>query len=462
MYCFRDGFIIDKRINSLQMTFTDSSPDLRELLARLGYRDAGLNDILHELDLLFEGINFDELKHAVQNAQDSKDAGRLISSLKELMQRLENKGCYRPDAPTRLIKLLVNGLNRNEDIFAVLDKSSIPEKDKRKEQEFLASCAAITQLGYILLSCLVPEVKAASAGPHVFVAIEGFSPDSLVFIDFSIESIMEINMQRYVQKENKYYLKNTTGLPDETAALLTQYYSFFQLTSDIGLSHNIRNNLGITYEKIGRYREAVEELNEALRLNPGYVEVHNNLAVTYDKIGKHDEALWHLKEALSLNPAYAEAHGNLGNLYAKLERYEEALEELKETVKLKPSHAPAHNSFGHVYALQNKNQEAISEFKEALRLDPDYAAARSNLGSVYAEEGMQEDALREFQEAIRLEPEFPEAYHGMGLVYYSTGSYERAAQALIRAVYLDPDILECVPDKLLLKVRQGVSRLKGD
>lgn len=439
------------------MTYATSN-----LLTQLGYHENRMQEILHELGILFKEIDFEQLKQSAQAAREAKDTGRLIGSLKELMQQLENKGCYRPDVPTKLIKLLVNGLNHNsEDIFFLLDKSGIPEKDKRKEQEFLASCAAITQLGYILLSCLVIEVKAASAGPHVFISIDSFSPGSMIFVDFSIESIMEINTLHYIQKGNNYCLKNTEGLDDEKAALLKQYYSSFQLKKGTGLSHNIHNNLGIAYDRIGRYGEAIEELNEALRLNPEYVEVHNNLAVTYDKMGKHDEALGHLNEALRLNPAYAEAHSNLGNLYARTARYEEAMEELKEAIKLKPAHAKAHNSLGHIYALQNKNQEAIGEFKEALRLDPDYAHAHSNLGSIYAEAGMQDEALKEFQEALRLEPELPEAYHGMGSVYYTMGSYERATQALIRAVYLNDEILECVPDKLLLKVKQGVSRLRG-
>lgn len=445
------------------MTDKNSSPDLRDLLARLGYNETSIQNILHELDILFKEIDFDELKQKADSAQEAKDAAALISSLKELMLQLENKGFYRPDYPTKLIKHLVNGLNhRNEDIFAALEKAGIPEKDKKKEREFLASCAAITQLGYILLSCLVSEVKAASAGQHVFISMDSFAPDSMIFVDFSIDSIMEVDARRYDRKENYYYLKNTELSDNETSTLLSKYYSFFHCIKGIGLSHYIHNNMGIAYDRIGRYEEALEELKQALRLNPGYIEVHNNLAVTYDKMGKHDEALMGLQEALRLNPNYTEAHNNLGTLFAKSGRYEDAVEELTQALRLNPRYAIAHNNLGHIYALQNKNHEAVMEFREALGIDPDYASAHSNLGSMYAELGKYEEALKEFQEALRLDPESPEAYHGMGLVYYSLGSYERAAQALIRAAYFDHDILECVPEKLLLKVRQGVSRLRRE
>lgn len=444
------------------MTHTNSVPDIRNVLARLGYNEMSVNAIMQELETLFREIGFDKIIQEVTAAQESKDTNLLIGSLEELMQLLENKGYYRPDFPTKLIKLLVNGLNcKNEDIFTILDKAGIPEKEKRKEQEFLASCAAITQLGYILLNCMVSGIKAANAGPHVFIMTDGFSPHSMIFVDFSIGSIKDVDIRHYNRKENFYTLKKAGDMEEESAKLLTDYYSFFQATDGAGLSHNIHNNLGITYDKLGRYEEAIAELNEALRLNPGYIEVHNNLAVTYDRIGKRDEAVRELREALKLNPGYTEAHNNLGNIYAGSGRYEEAIIELGEAIRLNPGYAVARNNLGNIYVLQNMLMEALKEFQEAVRLDPDSVYPRSNLGNIYTDMGRYEDALREFNEVLRRDPEFPDAYRGIGSVYYSLGSYDKSASAWARAVYFDSGLLECVPEKLLLKVRQGVSRLGG-
>lgn len=444
------------------MTIENTFPHLKDSLTHLGYKEKYIEEILKELFTLFEDLEFEKIKQTADAAIVAKDTSGLINSLKDLMLRLENKGYYRPDAPTRLIRQLVNGLNlANEDIFFLLDNADIPEKEKSDEKELLASCAAITQLGYILSGSIVSEVKAASSGPHVFLFIDGFSPDSIIFVDFSIDSIKEIDAWKYERKGNYYHLLNTDGLDGETAGLLTRYYSSFHVTSGIGLSHNIHNNLGLAYDRIGKYEEAIKELNEALRLNPGYIEVHNNLGVTYDRMGRHEDAVNELKEALKLNPNYAEALCNLGNIYACSGNYEEAVEKLKEALRINPELAIAHNNLGNIYALQKRSEEEIKEFKEALRINPDYAPAHNNLGNAYAEAGRFEDALREFQEALRLDPEFPEAYLGMGLAYYAQNSFDRAAQAMIHAVCLTPEFLECVPDKLLLKVRQGVSRLKG-
>jgi hypothetical protein len=168
--------------------------DMHELLLRLGYHETSVQNIIDEIDNLFNDIGFDELEKKAHDAINAKYTEGLISVLNELMKCLENKGIYRPDYPTVLIKLIVNGLNnKNEDIFSILEESSLSTEEIKKEQEFLASCAAITQLGYIMIYRIIGEVKAASSGPHVFILIDNFTPDSMIFVDFSIDSILEID-----------------------------------------------------------------------------------------------------------------------------------------------------------------------------------------------------------------------------------------------------------------------------
>lgn len=429
----------------------------------LGYPSEFVREISEELDKLFKEIDFESIKQRAGQAAQIRDTDGFIRALKDLMLLLEEKSIYRPEAPIRLIKLLVNGLNlKNEDIFFIIARAKIPLEEKLKEQEFLASCAAITQLGYILLKCLVTEVKAANSGEHVFIVIDSFSPDSIIFVDFSIDSIKEIRTGIYDMSENNWKLKKDldfSTLDVETAQYLTRYYSSFHLTSGTGLNHNIHNNLSIAYDKIGRFEEAIEELNAAICLDPGYNEVHNNLGVTYHKMGRQDEAEKELKEAIRQNPGYLEAHFNLGSIYTASGRLEEALLELQESLKINPDYAPAHNNLGEIYALQKLDAKAMDEFREALRIDPDYASPHINIGNLSMGSCNYEKALQEFQKAVDIDPGIPEAHYGMGLSYYELKSYEKASQAFVKAVYILPELIDCIPDKLILKVRQGVSRL---
>lgn len=434
--------------------------DMHELLLRLGYHETSVQNIIDEIDNLFNDIGFNELEKKAHDAINAKYTEGLISVLNELMKRLENKGIYRPDYPTVLIKLIVNGLNnKNEDIFSILEESSLSTEEIKKEQEFLASCAAITQLGYIMIYRIIGEVKAASSGEHVFILIDHFTPDSMIFVDFSIDSILEIDAKQYEMEENNYSLKAPAS-DDKTSKHIAQYYSYFHAASGIGLSHNIHNNIGIAYDKAGMHEEAISEFNEALRLDPGYVEVLNNIAVSYHRIGLVDDAIEKLREAIRFMPGYLEAHCNLGSIYASSGRFEEALAEFNVALSINPESALVHNNLGNLYIEQEKFPEAILSFQEAVKLDPEYIPARSNLGTLYSRQGRHEDALREFSEVLRRDPELPEAYCGMGSAYYELGSFEKSARAWMHAVYLAPELIECVPEKLLLKVKRGISRVE--
>ncbi len=121
------------------MTLENTFPRLKYSLTHLGYNENHIEEISKEFYKLFEELYFEKIKQTADAAIVSKDTAALINTLKDLMLRLENKGYYRPDAPTRLIRQLVNGLNlANEDIFFLLDNADIPAKEKLEDKELLA------------------------------------------------------------------------------------------------------------------------------------------------------------------------------------------------------------------------------------------------------------------------------------------------------------------------------------
>jgi tetratricopeptide (TPR) repeat protein len=114
-----------------------------------------------------------------------------------------------------------------------------------------------------------------------------------------------------------------------------------------------------------RYEKAIENYNEALRLNPDYAFAHNNLGGSLYELKRYPEAEKEYKEALRLNPDYAEAHNNLGGLLRELKRYEEAEKEWKEVLRIDPEDAEAHHSLGELFMALNRKDEAKKEFEIA-------------------------------------------------------------------------------------------------
>ena len=142
-------------------------------------------------------------------------------------------------------------------------------------------------------------------------------------------------------------------------------------------------NLGYALLRKGRTSEAMDQYEQALRINPDYAEVHNNLASALVMTGRPSEAIDQCKEALRIDPTYAHAHNNLGNALAQTGRASEAIDHYQQTLRMNPNSADAHSNLGAALAQMGRIFEAIEELKAAVRINPDNIDARNNL--IYVE-----------------------------------------------------------------------------
>jgi len=63
-------------------------------------------------------------------------------------------------------------------------------------------------------------------------------------------------------------------------------------------------NLGFLYINLNRYKEAVEQLERAITINPDLAEAHRSLGVLYVKLlGRRQKGLYHLRMSLKLDPS---------------------------------------------------------------------------------------------------------------------------------------------------------------
>jgi Tfp pilus assembly protein PilF len=163
-------------------------------------------------------------------------------------------------------------------------------------------------------------------------------------------------------------------------------------------------NLGQALISKGETGEAIRSYEEALRIDPHFVQVQSDLGMALVQQGRLREGIRHYEEALRINPDFAEAHNNLGTALLRLGKQTEAIQQLETAVRLKPDYPAAHNNLGAALAQADRLPEAIAQYQEALRLKPDYAEAHGNLGNALMDEGKPLEAIEQYQQALALNP----------------------------------------------------------
>jgi tetratricopeptide (TPR) repeat protein len=168
--------------------------------------------------------------------------------------------------------------------------------------------------------------------------------------------------------------RNNLGLAMHKKALLRTPVGQFKKSSDIDPSTKIpaislRSVRGLTATQgadapqIDKplLREAVAELQTAVKLDPAYVPTRVNLAAAFLDLGDRDAALEHLRVALRLDPSNFQAQNNLAVLHLEANEMEKGLQILK---RLAAQDAPFPDA---VYNLAVASERA-GEKKEASKL----------------------------------------------------------------------------------------------
>jgi Flp pilus assembly protein TadD len=113
-------------------------------------------------------------------------------------------------------------------------------------------------------------------------------------------------------------------------------------------------NRGNAYAEKGQYQPAIDDYNEALRLQPNFTSAYFNRGNVYKNLGQYKMAIKDYNNTIRLSPDFIVAYNFRGLDYGKLGEYELALENFNEAIRLKPDYASAYNNRGFTYYCRIK------------------------------------------------------------------------------------------------------------
>jgi tetratricopeptide (TPR) repeat protein len=160
-----------------------------------------------------------------------------------------------------------------------------------------------------------------------------------------------------------------------------------------------------------QFKDAEAHFQKALNLNPKFMKAYDNLGLTYEALAQYDDAVRVDQQAVLMNRSDAAPSPwpplNLGTLLIKLGRLPEAGTYLEESLKYDARFAKAHFQMGVLLEKQKKDEPACKELLEAVQYDPSYPEPHYLLGRIYTRQGNKQKADTEWQTFQKLKQQTP-------------------------------------------------------
>jgi tetratricopeptide (TPR) repeat protein len=153
-----------------------------------------------------------------------------------------------------------------------------------------------------------------------------------------------------------------------------------------------------------QWAEAETALAKALSLRPRLTGAWFELGGVHLAEQKYESALQDYNQARRLEPQEAAYAACVAKVLSQLERHAEAMELYREAIKMQPDLWTAHFGLGDELAVAGRFSEAENEYAQVIRSQPDLALAHLNRGMMLVRLGKSGEAAQEFQETLRLEP----------------------------------------------------------
>lgn len=220
-----------------------------------------------------------------------------------------------------------------------------------------------------------------------------------------------------------------------------------------------------SYMETGQLEPGFMDLNQALKLDPQYIEAYLNRGIFYYRIHEFEKSVLDYTTALEFVKEDSVRHAllvNRSSSYLKNRNFQQAIDDcrfilqndsnnvgalnnlamamdgvgkgeesigiLKRIIEIDSTLVYPYMNIGFRLTLEEKFAESIPYFDKALQLDPEMAITYNNRGYARFRMNDTDGALTDINKSIKLLPSNPYAYRNRGLVYHHLGKKSKACE----------------------------------
>ena len=124
-------------------------------------------------------------------------------------------------------------------------------------------------------------------------------------------------------------------------------------------------NSGYAKAELKKYREAIQDYNKVIELNPNFVNAYYNRGIAKFNLQDYREAIQDYNKVIELNPNYADAYYSRGNAKGKLQDYRGAIQDFNKAIQLNPKLAEAYNNRGLAKIISGQKDSGCLDLSKA-------------------------------------------------------------------------------------------------
>ena len=198
-------------------------------------------------------------------------------------------------------------------------------------------------------------------------------------------------------------------------------------------------DIAMEYQNLNQFKEAIEVLKEAIRINSSNEGALYEIAYCYDRLGDYQQAINCYTSFIDENPYSFTAWYNLGNAYSKSENFERSIWAYEYSILINPDFGPTHFNVGNAFLTMEKYHKALEHFHECIRLDGEDAMALCYIGEAHEQLNELDLAKHFYKRSLELAPLLPEGWLGLGIVEDLMGNTREGIIMIHKALEFDPE-----------------------
>jgi len=121
--------------------------------------------------------------------------------------------------------------------------------------------------------------------------------------------------------------------------------------------------MALYFQRRKKHKFAIEELKKAAQLNPLFTKAYNAMGVSYDNLGNYSQAVSCYRSALKLDSKLDYVHNNLGYSYLLKNELDMAIAAFQKAIELNENNKRYRSNLGLAYVMKDQYDKAYAQFR---------------------------------------------------------------------------------------------------